>query len=290
MENVMSDVEVQAPTDEIVNDILEVEISEPVNEIEPEAGLEDLKRRLEEERQARFDAEARAKEAADMARKAYNDMEDTNLHLITNAIDTVKRDNDMLKVQLRDSMAVGDYDKASEIQVEISSNSAKLLQLENGKVAMQNKPKQEYAPKANDPVEQFAAQLSPRSADWVRRNPQCVTDSRLHQKMVAAHNLAVADGYIPDSDDYFRVIESTLKINNSHQPARQEQVMSAASAPVQRRSSPAAAPVTRSPGGPGTSPTRIRLTAEEAEFAALNKMTEQEYYNHKQALKKAGKM
>ena len=290
MENVMNDTEVQIPEIEIAEKAPEVEIQAEANEIEPEAGLEDLKRRLEEERNARFEAENRAREASEAARKAYNDMEDTNLHLITNAIDTVKRDNDLLKSQLRDAMSVGDYDKASEIQVEISSNSAKLLQLENGKVAMQNKPKQDFAPKSSDPVEQFASQLSPRSADWVRRNPQCVTDPRLHQKMVAAHNLAVADGYIPDSDDYFRVIESTLKLNNSNQQAQPDQVMSSASAPVQRRSSPAAAPVTRSPGGPGTSPTRIRLTAEEAEFAIMNKMTEQEYYNHKQALKKAGRM
>ena len=128
---------------------------------------------------------------------------------MTSAIDQIKRESEILKANYRAAMANNDYDEAAETQQAMSINAARLLQLENGKAAMEARPRevQPVQRTTEDPVELFAQQLSPRSATWVRRNPQCVTDPRLNQKMIAAHNLAVADGYEPDSDDYFSFVE-----------------------------------------------------------------------------------
>lgn len=145
-----------------------------------------------------------------------------------------------------------------------------------------------------DPVEELASQLSPKSADWVRRNPQCVTDPRLYQKMVAAHNLAIADGYAPDTEDYFGFIEDTLKINRRQAPARAEaeddEPMSSASKPVQRRSAPPAAPVTRAGTASGQRPNVVRLSRAEAETARDLGMSEEEYARNKQLLQKEGRL
>lgn len=283
--DVLDDVETKEP-DIIVE---EPKAEEPKEDKDPvDDGLEAIKAQLERERQARLDAERRANEAAHNAYQAQNEVQDSNLHLVTNAIETVKQQNDILKANYRDAMAAQDFEIAAEIQTEMSANAAKLLQLEQGKQALENAPRTEAPqPYVADPVEALASQLSPRSADWVRRNPQFATDQRLYSKMIAAHNLAVADGIAPDTDDYFDSIESILKVGSQR---THEEPTSSASAPVQRRSSPPAATVSRSGTGTGTRPNRVTLTAEEREMASFMGMTPEEYGRNKLALKKEGKL
>jgi hypothetical protein len=251
--------------------------------------IKSLKSRIEQEQKAREDAEERARVASQKLSAAYNEVEDSNINLITSAIETVKRENEYLKNEYRNALALSDYDRVADLQEAMSGNAAKLLQLENGKQSMQSKPRQK-APDYSNPVEQFASQLSPRSAEWVRRNPQCVTDQRLQQKMIAAHNLAVADGYQPDSDDYFGFIEDTLKVGNRYSRQddsnREESALSSASKPVSRQAPPPAAPANRG----STRPNVVRLTKAEAETAKMFGMTEQEYAKNKVALQKEGKM
>jgi hypothetical protein len=189
-------------------------------------------------------------------------------------------------------MSVGDYTKAAEIQETMGMNSAKLMELERGRSHMENAPKAipPEPMRHSDPVEELASQLSPRSADWVRRNPQCVTDPRMYQKMVAAHNLAVADGYTPDSDDYFGQIEDTLRISRRVNIDQDDDPTSGAAKVTQRRSAPPAAPVSRGGGGTGSRPNEVRLTRDEIETARDLGMTEKEYARNKMLLKKEGRM
>jgi hypothetical protein len=187
-------------------------------------------------------------------------------------------------------MSLGDFDTAADIQAEMSANAARLLQLEQGKQALENQPRQP-APKPYqaDPVEALASQLSPRSADWVRRNPQYATDPRLYQKMIAAHNLAIADDIPADSDDYFDAIEDTLRMRRQDN-SRNYDAMADAAKPTQRRSAPPAAPVSRSGGGGGSKPDRVTLSAAEREMASMMGMTIDEYGRNKLVLQKEGKL
>ena len=259
-----------------------------------EDGIQELKNRLEKEKQARIEAERNAHLAMESAVSAKNEVQDTNLHLVRNAIDTVKRNNDILKYNYSEAMSVGDYNKAAELQESMSMNSAKLMELERGRAHMENAPKiapPAPPPRYSDPVEELASQLSPRSADWVRRNPQCVTDQRMFQKMIAAHNLAIADGYTPDSDDYFGLIEDTLKIGRRVAVDHDDDdAMSSAAKVTQRRSAPPAAPVSRGGTGMGSRPNEVRLSKEEIETARDLGMTEKEYARNKMLLKKEGRM
>lgn len=259
------------------------------DEEDVQSQLKQLQQNLEAERRARKDAEGRARDAAEHANKAYSEAEDSNFQLVVNAIDTVRRDNEMLKSHYKEAMSVGDYDRAAEIQESMGSNSAKLLQLENGKAAMEARPRQQQIPTYADPVEDFASRLSPRSADWIRRNPQFVTDSRLQQKMIAAHNLVVADGYRPDTDEYFEAVEETLKTRRQPQQetaASTDSPMSSAAKPAPR-AAPPAAPVNRTSSQRANT---VRLSAAEAETAKMFGMTDQEYAKHKLALQREGKM
>jgi hypothetical protein len=270
-------------------EVVKAEETPATNEIVGEEGIEELKRRLEAERQLRLDAEKRAREYAQRETSARNEIQDSNLTLVTNAIETVKQNNSILKSNYREAMSVGDFDRAAEIQEALSSNAAKLLQLEQGKQALESMPKQQPQLPA-DPVEALAAQLSPRSAAWLRRNPECATDQRLFQKMLAAHNLAMADGIEPDSDDYFEFVENTINIRKSApkrvDPVADEDPTAAAAKPTQRRTSPPAAPVTRG----GERSNVVRLTSQEREIAQMMGMSDKEYATHKLALQKEGKL
>lgn len=285
----IENVEKTDEVDDIVVENDDTEEPEVKNDIDK--SLEDLKAQLERERQARLEAERRAHETESSLYQAKNETKSSNLHLVTNAIETVKQTNDVLKANYREAMAVGDYDAAADIQSSMVENAAKLQQLEQGRKALEKTPDYEvpdpYMP--SDPVEALASQLSPRSAAWVRSHPEFATDPKLYQKMIAAHNLAVTDDIEADSDEYFESIETTLRIRNAPK-AYDNDASSQAAKPTQRRSSPPAAPVSRGGSGTGSRSNVVRLTAEEREMASLMGMTEKEYAISKMELKKSGRM
>jgi hypothetical protein len=284
-------------------DPIEIEIPDDVPNGEPEiiieraedapkdsvdSSLDALKEQLDRERKARAEAEKRANDASQTAYQYQTEAQDTNLHLVTNAIETVNQTNFILKANYREAMMQNDFDTAADIQAEMSSNAARLLQLEQGKQALETTPRYE-APKpyTADPVEALASQLSPRSADWVRSHPEFATDNRLYNKMLAAHQLAVSDGIAPDTDDYFDSIEATLRVRQRNDGYDASE---AAARPIQRRSAPPAAPVSRSGTGDGSRPNRVTLSHEEREMAGMMGMTPEEYGRNKLALKKEGKL
>jgi len=261
----------------------------------PEEGIAELKSRLEMEKKLRFEAETRAQQAQQTATRAAAEVQDSNLHLITGAIDKIKRESDYLKSNFREAMTAGDYDTAAQIQETMSLNAAKLLQLQNGKSALEEKlaNPQSAAPQISDPVERVASTLSPRSAAWIRSHPQCITDQRMYQKMVGAHNIAMADGHIVDSDSYFDAIEHQLgfkRAPQTHVDDGEDVNLSAAAAPVQKRTAPAAAPTTRTAAGTPSKSQVVRLSAEMREMASMMGMSPEDYAKNMVALKREGKI
>jgi len=268
----------------------------------PDEGLEKLKKQLETERNARADAERRAQESSDSELRARTEVQDTNLNLLTTAIASVKQSNENLKAGYAEALAAQDYPKVAELQLEMSNNAAKLLQLENGKTALERAPKPTPRPIA-DPVEQFAARLTPQSAAWVRAHPDYVRDAKKNREMLAAHEIAIARGNAPDSPGYFTSIEKTLDIagdasaNGAHTHvevdttgADDPTAQAAKPAAVQRRAPPAAAPVTRSGNGAGNRRNVVTLTPAEVEIASMMQMSPEEYARNKVALQKDGKL
>lgn len=274
-------------------------VVEDSNESEPEASLEDgikeLKLKLQQEQTARANAEQMARDMQGQAKRANSEVQDTNLQLIHSAMDGTKRNGDALKGLYAQALQAGAFDRAAEIQEQMSLNSAKLLQLENGRAALQarlDSPEPQHQ-NTVDPVEQVASQLSPRSAMWVRNHPQCITDKRLYQKMVGAHNIAMADGYTPDSDAYFDFIETQIGFKRA--PARNVDVdvddpMSAASAPAVKRNAPPAAPSSRAAGSSNSRSGTVQLSREEREVASMMGMSAEDYARNKIALKREGKL
>jgi hypothetical protein len=110
-----------------------------------------------------------------------------------------------------------------------------------------------------DPVERFTAGMSPKSAAWIRSHPDCVTDTKKNARMLAAHNLAMADDIPVDSDDYFARIEAGIAPKQAQQQQEAPKVNIRPSAPV--------APSGNSSGGMNGGGQTVTLTRREAEAA-----------------------
>jgi hypothetical protein len=256
------------------------------NEVAPEEGIQQLKRRLEQEKHARALAEQRAHEANFKVQQAYSDVKDSNYQLVSNALETVKGRAEILKNAYRESMAVGDYDKAAEVQQAMIENDRNLAELKRGKkelkkqLAEQEEAQkvQPVAPPMVDPIEQMARAVTPRSASWLRDNRDALSDQRNLRKMFRAHEDAIDDGIEPDSDEYFHFIEQRIGISRDNDVVE---------APAPRKSAPPpAAPVSRG----GQKPNVIRLSREQAETAKMMGLTEAEYAKNMVALRNEGKL
>lgn len=261
--------------------------------ITPDEGLEKLKQQLADEKAGRQAAEQRANEASRGEAAARGEVQTSQLDLVKGAIERLTESSDTLEGQHADAMAAGDWKAAAKLQRQMGDNSAKLIQLEAGKKALESAPKP--TPRAPvDPVEQFVGQLSPASATWVRAHPEFVRDSHKNRQMIAAHELALARGLKADTPEYFASVEKTLDIAAPAaakvDPA-EDASADAAQATGGRTTAPAAAPVSRSANGAnGKRPRTMTLTAAEQETATMNKMSFEEYARQKEALIKEGKL
>ena len=250
-----------------------------------EKALKKLNKKLEKEREARVMAENRAVAAEQRVYAAYGEVSDSNIHLVASAIDSVKRDQDLLKAHLRDAMAVGDFDRAATIQSSMTANFNKLNQLESGFEEMKNAPKPlpPAPPKltGKDLVDDLIGRVTPKSADWLRQNKKHLPDDRAIRVMARAHEDAVDYGMTPESEEYFRFVENRLGINNKQPTLEYNDAMSDSAKVTQKRGSPPSAPVSRQPAGSPPRSGVVQLTREEVEAARISGVTPQEYYMNK---------
>ena len=261
------------------------------DDTDPHKAIETLKKKLKMEQDARHEAELRAKQADFQARKASHEVEDTQMHLVANAIETIKRDNEILTANYAESMRNGNFEDAARIQMALSQNSSNLKQLEDGHVRMQedarNKPAAPPEPpqqlKPEQQIDQIIGQVSKPSAQWLRENRDRFEDDRTINKMFRAHGDAVDDGIDPDTPEYFRYIEKRLGFKQDEHGGSP---MSSAAKPSSRQSPPPSAPVNRDSGRSNVA----HLTRAQADTAKALGMTDKEYALQMKALQKEGRL
>lgn len=264
--------------------------------VSADEGIQQMKRRLENEKRAREEAEMRAYHAAQQAQKAQSEATDSNYQLVVSAIETVKERGQQLKAAAKEAMSVGDYDKLAEIQEAQAVNASNLVKLKEGERQMKEFARQPVAPvqppppRIDDVIENMARSVSPRSADWIRNRRDVLVDERAIKKMFRAHEDAIDDGLEPDSDAYFEFIDARFGAKKPvEQPMQDEATPESplSSASAQKRSvSPPPAPVSRGSGRQNV----VRLTREQAETAKMLGMTEADYAKNMVELRKEGKL
>jgi hypothetical protein len=117
-------------------------------------------------------------------------------------------------------MAAGDYALAAKAQRAMAQAESHLLQLNNGRQRLEEALEQTtegsvYEPQVptfepqipQDPVEMYASKLTPKSAQWLREHPEAANKIG---KLSRAHQDALEDGIVPESEEYFEYIENRL--------------------------------------------------------------------------------
>jgi len=263
---------------------------------EREKALNDLRKQYEHqkriadaEREARKQAEQYARQQIQQVGYARNEVQDSNLKIILNAIDATEQAASNAERDYAQAMAAQDFQSAAEAQRAIARAETHLLQLHNGKQKLEESLQQTtegsvYEPQMpsfepqvpQDPLEMYAAKLSPRSAQWLREHPEVVSQNKI-PKLTRAHQDAVEDGYIAESPEYFQYIESRMGYD-SYQEVEPEPEMAAPQvrerAPVREapKKNLASAPVSSagsmSPRSNGSGNTMV-LRPDEVEFALM---------------------
>jgi len=181
-------------------------------------GLEELGRRLEEEKNARLKAERERNEAVQRAFRAQAEKDESDRLLIEGQLNQSQSNAGFLENAYAAAITEGDTLRAAKIMREMAKVEAQILQLKNGEQSLKEKPKE--PPVALDPVEAFAQTRLPREAAWIRAHPEYILDPRLSKKLEAAHNFAVADNIQMGTDAYFDSVESMLGIQKRPAPPR----------------------------------------------------------------------
>lgn len=265
--------------------------------------IEEERARAERERKAREQAERYAQEQEFAAKSAKVEVQDSNLRVILNAIEATEQAASGAERAYADAMAAGDYAQAAKAQRAMAQAESQLLQLKNGKSALEDRlqsqthegrvaseaPKIEKTAGRADSVEEMAAQLTPKSAEWLRAHPSAANQVN---KLVAAHQAAVElEGITPETPEYFAYIEGKLGFTTPKQTEKPQTApaKAMASAPVSSASSSGGS----SRSGNGSSMT---LSPAEVEFALLNEpnlpreKALETYARNKAALIREGKL
>ena len=239
------------------------------------------------------------------------------LQEIESDIANAQRELTAYQNEARTALEAGNFEKVAEISTKQSRTAARLDRREaqkaeydayrarggaapthEGRVA--EPPQQPQRPT----FDQYVSGFTPPAQAWLRAHPECAPtevggNASMNAKMMKGHYDALSQGFAPNSEDYFRVIEestghrktATPKVVEPEPPEPPKQQ------PKQRQAQPAAPPSREPPGTPVTGATRtVRLTKEEqdaARFSFPQLTTQQayaEYAKNKVELEKEGKL
>lgn len=244
-----------------------------------QAQLDQFREEQARDRAARIAAEQRAE-------KAESQVDITRRDALTNAIGLVESEIVQASGAYKTAMENGDFEAAAKAQREIARHETRLVALEDGKKALDDQGTASGAKKPlfsdtqdQDPTEAYLSKLSPRSQDYLRRNMSFVTDPRQNKRMMAAHYMAEAEGFVPDSDAYFDFIDKKMGNQDAKTPVKAHSRTTPA-APVSRSSSAASGDL----GGKKV----VKLTSSEVATAEALGLTTAEYARRKIALQEQG--
>ena len=235
--------------------------------VSADEGIESLKEQVEK---AKRESAQRLAEKDRIIADAFKQTQDAQREVsivkkdqVGTIIESLNKDKETARRDYTLAMEAGDFAKAADAQDRLSLANARIVEAERGKMALEEEtkaPLRQTVQQINDPVEQMASTLSPRSASWVRSHPEFIMDKRLTRQMVRAHEDAVDDGHQPDSDSYFSYINTKLGLEGGRQveTRRQDQQRGPTSAPVGRDT----------PQSPGTQrPGTVNLQPHEVQAA-----------------------
>lgn len=197
---------------------------------EEQASRQRAERQAEAERQQRIAAQREAQESRGKATEYEASAFSAQYDSVVNALGLAQQEADKLASEQEAAMSEGDFKKATELNVKIGRQAARIVQLEDGKAALDAQRQARAAEPAPKPQAQqrseaeqreaYLATQSPKTAAWMRAHPAYFDDIKLQNKVLAGHYLAVDKGIVPESDEYFQFVEEHAGLRQ--RPVQQE--------------------------------------------------------------------
>ncbi len=124
--------------------------------------------------------------------------------------------------ELSSALAEGNFEKVAEVQTRLGKATAALDRWEDKKSGYENTQTRtiegavvEQQPVVQvNPFERYIGGMEPAAQTWLRAHPECAPaqvggKADMNSKMMRGHYDALAQGYAPNSENYFRVIEES---------------------------------------------------------------------------------
>lgn len=275
---------------------------------EKEKALEAERRRATEADRARAEAEARARAADQQAREAQTASQrstaEAQLDAVKNAIEANQGQMAKLKADYSRALSEGEFDKAAEVQAEMAVLGGKIVTLDNGRAALEERIA-EAKTTPQDTERQGAGQQSPwqqreayiqrytpKVQEWLRgpNGERFFNDPAFQRRVMGAASYAENNkGLDNNSQEYIDFIETEVGLRQAAQPDnRQQQTQQQARGRDAEDRRMTAAPA----GGSTAGSVRSRpdggddvyLTPSEKEQAARDGISFAEYARHKRDL------
>lgn len=302
-------------TEEVVEDLRRQLAEKDQAAATATAQAERERQQAETNRRARLAAEARARDAeagrAQAEQTGQRSADEARLDAVKNALDSHKGQLASLEAQKATLLAEGDFVQASKLDGQMAIVGARIVQLEDGQVALQERikmPPQDQGRTAGSDAgsaearrEAFIAAQPPKVQDWLRsqNGERFFTDSGFRDRVAKAADFATSVKSLDiASQEYIDFIEEAVGLrtpaaqtpspaqNQGQQPSQQ-----------QGRDADDRRMITAPAGGsnagsvrsnPDGSSSQVYLTSEEREMARRMDVSEAEWARNKAAALREG--
>jgi hypothetical protein len=216
----------------------------PANGATADDGVEELRRQLQEQQQAREAAERERDQLRQARQQDQHEIADSRLLVIDSAITTKEGELAAIKGKLQTAMEAGDYTAQVDAQAELAQVTLDLKQARQGKARLENEIEEGKSNATADPLEKLIADnnMHPKAAGWLRSHRSYFDDGALNKKLMQANFYALGEGAELNSERYFELLETKLGLRGGGEVQQEQQFEQQ---PARQASIPSA-PVTRS--------------------------------------------
>src|ERR1035437_171772 len=283
--------ESETQVEQTVNTPVDAGSEEPIVEIEePEAEdavvvlqnqLDDLrkseeiqKNRANQAERGRQEALIRAQQREAEIYRFRNEAAQSQYDAIGAALSAATAEAEKAQQDIENAVTSGEVKLQSEAYRRLARAEANISKLEDGKIEIETRARQQAAqpqvqPQAQstDPLDR--ANLPDMAKNWLRGHPEYLTDHRKNAKIQALHWDVLDEGHESCSPAYFESLERHLGLRAASQQTQQQP----------QRTSIVSAPVSRDipNGSPNRSSSKITLSASQKEAAKISGISEVEY-------------
>jgi len=233
---------------------------DPISDLKGQ--FEQLKGQLGQTTQRLVGAERELDTTRQQLAETKKEVTTSQLDTVLSGIQAAEADANAAEREFIAAAEAGDFAAQARAQRKISGAEARIQRLKEAEGDLKDQAKEKPVQRqetrqqpSHDPVEQFTKGMSAKSAAWIRSHSDCVTDPKKNARMLAAHNLAIADDIPVDSDEYFQRIEAGITPAKVQQQEQPNKVNIRPSAPV--------APAGNAGGGMNGGGTTVKLSQRE---------------------------